>query len=92
MAQPTDLTAIQIEIERLWADITTTLVALVILQETTMSVSVVYLFASNKHIQSSYRKRPHKDDDVDIICSSARLTEQEELELVLRESRQEEER
>lgn len=45
MARPTDMIAIQMEIQRLWTNIATTLAALVAVPETTFLVTVVDLFA-----------------------------------------------
>lgn len=45
MVRPADLTTIHTEIQQLWTDMTTTLVALVTLPKTILPVPVVDLFA-----------------------------------------------
>lgn len=67
---------------------TVALAVLVTLPETKLLVQVVDLFAPKEPTKSSHRKRPYLDDDPNAIHFHIGLTEKEELELVLRESRQ----
>lgn len=67
---------------------TAALAALVTLLETTPSVLLVDLFATDEPIQPSLGNRSYmKNDDPDVIRAHVGLTKQEELELILRKSR-----
>lgn len=63
---------------------TTTLVALVAFPQTTPVVLVVDLFAPEEPSKPSHRKRPCTDDDPDTMRLHVGLTEEQELELVMR--------
>lgn len=92
MARLANLMAIQTEIQQLQADMTVALIEPVTLPETTIPVPVVDHFVPDEYIQPSHIKRPNTYDDENVICSRGGLTEQLELKLVLRESREGKER
>lgn len=66
---------------------TAELAAPIALPTTIPSMSVVDLFSLDDPIHPSHRKRPCPDDDPDTIRFQAEMTEEEELELVLRRLR-----
>lgn len=74
MTQPIDLIVLQTEIQRLRVDIIAARAALVKLPKTTLMVPVVDIFALEEQPWPSHWKRPHKDDDPDVIRVHVRLT------------------
>lgn len=80
---------IQTEIQQLRPDITAALAVLVTLSMTTPKVPMIDRFSLYEPIQAFHGKRPCLNDDPDAIRFYASLTEEEELELIMRESRQE---
>lgn len=68
------MTSLQIEIQQLRADMTTTLVAPVAFLQIAPPVSVVDLLVSEEPSQPSNEKRPYDDNDPDIVRLHAGLT------------------
>lgn len=90
-ARPSDLLALQTEIQQLWANMTETHMTPIAVLLITPQVPMVDLFFSNDPTHSSLGRRPCTDEDPMVRHVHVRRLAEEDLELALRESSHDEE-